>query len=60
MLSIGLVLLGLAVVAVLLVACLQKTIFPSNEMTDPRVVRLQLDALETTLGGFPVAAESPR
>ena len=42
MLSIGLVLLVLAVVAVLLVACLQKTISPSNEMTDgdTRAVRL--------------------
>ena len=42
MLSIGFVLLVLAVVAVLLVACLQTTMDPSNEMTDgdTRAVRL--------------------
>ena len=49
MLSIGLVLLVLAVVAVLLVACLQKTISPSNEMTDgdTRAVRLLPDHYAT-------------
>ena len=45
MLSIGFVLLVLAVVAVLLVACPQTTMDPSNEMTDgdTRAVRLLLD-----------------
>ena len=45
MLSIGLILLVLAITAVLLVACLQTTIHPAKEMKDgdTRAVRLLLD-----------------